>query len=208
MSRKDLVDKIVDIEWPMFFGVNNAGGKASCQMDPQTFKIMRESQYNTWSENLLQSYIEDLEKARSEGRNVMTEKYARMMEYTAPEEYAKIAGRLPAVDPEVRRLVDEIVQVHIRWKEDLDRKYPNLSERGRALRSRDDNRYGQPSLETYMRAELQSLSPKSAAIYHRETMERLANGRNEAEENLLNQVRQYGFENLADANEHIGRGEA
>lgn len=207
MSRKELVDKIVAIEWPMFFGVNNEGGKASCQMDPHTFKIMRESQYETWSPELLQSYLEDLEKARAEGRNVMTEKYGRMMERTAPEEYARIRDRLPKVDPVVEKLVDEIVEAHLRWKDELDRKYPNLSERGRALRSKDDNRYGQPSLETYMRAELQSLSPKSAEIYHRETMERVAHNRNEAEENLLNQVRQYGFESLAEANEHIGRGE-
>lgn len=208
MSRKELVDKIVAIEWPMFFGVNNEGGKASCQMDPQTFRIMRESQYETWSPELLQSYLEDLEKARAEGRNVMTEKYGRMMERTAPEEYARIRDHLPKVDPVVQKLVDEIVEAHVRWKEELDKRYPNLSERGRALRSKDDNRYGQPSLETYMRAELQSLSPKSAEIYHRETMERVAQNRSEAEENLLNQVRQYGFESLADANEHIGRGDA
>lgn len=208
MSHKELVDKIVAIEWPMFFGVNNEGGKASCQMDPQTFRIMRESQYETWSSELLQSYLEDLENARKAGRNVMTEKYARMMERTAPEEYARIKDRLPEIDPVVRKLVDEIVEIHIRWKEELDRKYPNLSERGRALRSADDHRYGQPSLETYMRAELQSLSPKSAELYHRETMQRVAENRSEAEENLLNQVRQYGFASLEDANKHIGNGQA
>lgn len=208
MSHKELIDKIVAIEWPMFFGVNNEGGKASCQMDPQTFKIMRESQYETWSNELLQSYLEDLEKAREAGRNVMTEKYARMMERTAPEEYARIKARLPEIDPLVQKLVDEIVAIHLRWKEELDKKYPNLSERGRALRKEDDNRFGQPSLETYMRAELQSLSPKSAEIYHRDTMQRVAENRSEAEENLLNQVRQYGFTSLEEANEHIGKGSA
>lgn len=208
MDHKELVDKIVAIEWPMFFGVNNAGGKASCQMDPATFHIMRESQYNAWSDELLQSYLNDLEEARKAGRNIMTEKYGRMMEYTAPDEYARIKDRLPVIDPEVKKLVDEIVGVHLRWKEELDRKYPNLSDRGRPLRSKDDNRFGQPSLETYMRAELQSLSPKSAALYHKETMDRLEQNRSEAEENLLNQVKQYGFTSLEEANDHIARGEA
>lgn len=208
MSKNPLVDKIVAIEWPMFSGVNNAGGKASCQMDPQTFRIMRESQYNAWSDELLQSYLDDLQKAQEQGRNVMTEKYGRMMENTAPDEYARIKNLLPPVDPEVKKLVDEIVAAHLRWKEELDAKYPNLSDRQRPLRSKDDNRFGQPSLETYMRAELQSLSPKSAAIYHKETMDRVASNKSEAEENLLNQVRQYGFASLQEANDHIARGQA
>lgn len=208
MGHEELVEKIVALEWPMFAGVNNVGGKASCQMDPDTFRIMRESQYNAWSEDLLKSYLDDLQKARAEGRNVMSEKYARMMEYTFPDEYARIASRLPVLDPELKRLVDEIVAVHIRWKEELDAKYPNLSDRGRPLRSKDDNRYGQPSLETYMRAELQTLSQKTAAIYHKETMDRLAQGKSEAEENLLNQVRRYGFKSLEEANERIGSGQA
>lgn len=208
MKHKDLVDQIVALEWPMFSGVNNAGGKASCQMNPGTFRIMRESQYNAWSDELLQSHLEDLTRARDEGRNLMSEKYARMMEYTFPEEYARIANKLPSLDPVAKRMVDEIVSVHLGWKEALDAKYPNLSERGRPLRSKDDYLYGQPSVETYLRAEIQTFSPKTVALYHKETMDRLASDSSEAEENLLNQVRQYGFSSLVEADEHLGNGQA
>lgn len=208
MTHSDLVDKIVKLEWPMFSSVNNEGGKASCQMNPGTFRIMRESQYNTWSDELLKSHLEDLSTAQKKGRNLMSEKYARMMESTFPEEYAQIASQLPPLDPETRRLVDEIVEVHVKWKEILDEKYPNISGRGRALRSKDDIRYGQPSLETYLRAELQTFSPRTVALYHKETMDRVAANRSEAEENLLNQVRQYGFGSLEDANENLGAARA
>ena len=48
------------------------GGPASCQMRPDTFKIMRKSQAATWSDELLASYLEDLKTATREGRNIMT----------------------------------------------------------------------------------------------------------------------------------------
>lgn len=208
MQKDDIINDIVDIEWPMFSGVNNLGGKASCQMDPQTFRIMRESQYATWSENLLRHYLADLQQAKRDGRNIMSEKYARMMEHTFPEEFAKIAPRLPGLDPEAARMVEEIVAAHIKWKEELDAKYPALSERGRPLRSKDDYRFGQPSLETYMRGELQTLTPATVAIYYKETMDRLDHHRNEAEENLLNQVKNYGFASLEQANDHVAGNQA
>ena len=74
--------------------------------------------------------------------------------------------------------------------------------RGRPLRSRDD-RPGWVSMETYLRAELRTYSPKTIALYHRATMERLRKGESEAEQNLLHQVRQYGFEDIESAEKHF-----
>lgn len=90
--RDELMSEIIKLEWDMFSHVSNVGGPASCQMRPDTFKIMRKSQAATWSDELLASYLEDLKTATREGRNIMTEKYARMMESTFPEEYRKLAG--------------------------------------------------------------------------------------------------------------------
>ena len=95
MEHKTLVDAVVTAEWEMFSNVQNVGGKASCQMDPKTFRIMRSSQMDNWDDELLGSYLEDLLNARLEGRNLVTEKYARMMESTFPEEYAQLADSLP-----------------------------------------------------------------------------------------------------------------
>ena len=70
MEHKTLVDAVVTAEWEMFSNVQNVGGKASCQMDPKTFRIMRSSQMDNWDDELLGSYLEDLLNARLEGRNL------------------------------------------------------------------------------------------------------------------------------------------
>ena len=95
MNKDELIDAIVQIEWPMFAGVNNEGGKAACQMDLATFRIMRISQYSAWGEELLESCLADLRAAQNQGRNLMTEKYARMMKTTFPDEYPAIEKSLP-----------------------------------------------------------------------------------------------------------------
>lgn len=70
MNKDELIDAIVQIEWPMFAGVNNEGGKAACQMDLATFRIMRISQYSAWGEELLESCLADLRAAQNQGRNL------------------------------------------------------------------------------------------------------------------------------------------
>ena len=104
--RDELMSEIIKLEWDMFSHVSNVGGPASCQMRPDTFKIMRKSQAATWSDELLASYLEDLKAATREGRNIMTEKYARMMESTFPEEYRKLAASLPSVDKETLQKIN------------------------------------------------------------------------------------------------------
>ena len=58
-------------------------------------------------------------------------------------------------------------------------------------------------METYTRAELQTYSPRTISLYHAATMKRIERGENEAEENLLNQVRQYGFASMEDAEQYF-----
>ena len=53
--RDELMSEIIKLEWDMFSHVSNVGGPASCQMRPDTFKIMRKSQAATWSDELLAS---------------------------------------------------------------------------------------------------------------------------------------------------------
>ena len=54
-----LIDELVSLEWEAFDKVENEGGRADCQNDFNTFSIMRTSQYYTWSEEMLKSYIHD-----------------------------------------------------------------------------------------------------------------------------------------------------
>ena len=210
MEHKTLVDAVVTAEWEMFSNVQNVGGKASCQMGHDWYKGMEHVSFGmvSYEGRALSTregyvvYLEDLLNARLEGRNLVTEKYARMMESTFPEEYAQLADSLPPLDPEAMAQVDDIVAAHVSWKEDLDSRFPSLADRGRPLRSRDD-RPGWVSMETYLRAELRTYSPKTIALYHRATMERLRKGESEAEQNLLHQVQQYGFEDIESAEKHF-----
>ena len=56
----------------------------------KTFYAMRRCQFAAWNEEMRESYLEDLTCAEEDGFNLITEKYARMMKYTAPEEYAEM----------------------------------------------------------------------------------------------------------------------
>ena len=68
-----LIDKIIELEW-MFFGlVRNEGGRASCQDDWKTFRVMRRSQFMAWTVPVLESWLDDLLTARAEGRNPLTD---------------------------------------------------------------------------------------------------------------------------------------
>ena len=111
--KEELISKIVALEWQMFQNVTNVGGRAACQDNFETFNVMRSSQASAWSEATLASYLEDLTEAQENDRNLLTEKYARMMEFTAQQEYDRIQHRLPPLDRETRSLIDWIVQSNL-----------------------------------------------------------------------------------------------
>ena len=83
-EREALIDEVIEREWEQFQYVQNEGGRASCQDDHETFVIMRKSQFMNWTQELLESYRQDLIEAEAAHWNLLTEKYARMMESTAP----------------------------------------------------------------------------------------------------------------------------
>ena len=100
LDNEALVKEIVQTEWAMFDRVSNAGGRAGCQDDWETFDIMRRSQFVVWDRVSLESYRNDLQQAEKQGRNLLTEKYAYMMQDTCPEEYQKIEKELPVLSAE------------------------------------------------------------------------------------------------------------
>ena len=81
-------------------------------MDLATFRIMRISQYSAWGEELLESCLADLRAAQNQGRNLMTEKYARMMKTTFLDEYPAIEKSLPPLDPAAARQIEDLVACH------------------------------------------------------------------------------------------------
>ncbi len=158
MSKKeDLITKIIEIEWEMFSKVNNRGGKASCQEEPKNFEIIRSSNFISWSEATLESYLNDLQEAKKVKRNLMTEKYARM------------EGLIPPPNSEVLSLIDKIVALECKWLEELAAKSPQYIP-ARPIYSRQDTPQVVSS-ETYSRGELATYSKKTLELYYQDILE-------------------------------------
>ena len=198
--KEELIAEIVAMEWKMFQNVTNVGGRASCQDDFKTFSIMRSSQAIAWSEATLASYLEDLAEAQEHGRNLLTEKYARMMEFTAPGEYARIQHHLPPLEQETQLLIDRIATINLAWEEELSAKFPYIRLRGRPASTSDDTPH-LTSIETYLRGELATYSTRTLALYYQNVLEQKAANINGAQLVLAATMQRYGFSSLESANE-------
>lgn len=189
---------IVDEEWRQFQQVQNEGGRASCQDDRDTFGLMRTSQFTPWAEEVLASYQQDLKRAGEEGWNLLTEKYARMMEHTAPQQYARLADRLPERSAERLQLQELLISIMMRWTREVERRCPHLMGRGRNLSSEQDGPWNVSS-ETYLRGELGTYSDETLRLYAQMVLELLSQGKNLVEQNMTCMARGYGYRGLEDA---------
>ncbi len=205
MTKEEIIAKIIAIEWKMFQDVPNIGGTAPCQDERQTFEIMRVSQAASWSEAALESYLHDLTEAQQQGRNLMTEKYARMMKSTSPLEYVSIEHLVPPVHPEALSLIEKITKIVLDWEEELFRKYPRVLRQGRPIRSSDDTLFV-TSLETYLKGELATYSLKTLELYYEHLVKEKSENINGSEITLAVTIRQYGFHSLEEANEKLKAG--
>lgn len=194
---QDLVEQIVALEWEDFQKVNNAGGRASCQDDWRTFEINRKSQFLTWSGEALQSYLEDLRTAQARGRNLLTEKYARMMAWTHPDEYRRLEPQLPPVPDDAKRLVDSIVYAQLGWQKDFAAAYPRLASRGRPVQAGEDGWV--TSFETYLRGELLTYSVKTLGLYADNISRAKQQGLNLSLKSMEHMVRLSGFASMEEA---------
>lgn len=190
---------IAKAEFEAFDKVQNEGGRASCQNNWQTFKVMRMSQYMTWTEDMLLQYLYEFKTNFAEGRNMIEEKYARMMESTAPLEYAGFADQLPPVSEEKRAIMEQVIGLQVRWMEEFAASYPNLADDARRIHTSEDLPY-ETSYETYLRGELGTYSDRMLEMYGRYIVAHAQAGKNVAREIMENTVRFYGYQDLETAN--------
>ena len=161
----DLMEQIIQTEYAMLGRVNNLGGPAACQEQWNAFRLMRASQFMTWSGALLESYAQDLEEAEAEGRNLLFEKYAWMMQPALPAEFAKVRHVLPTFSERRIARMEETIAIHKDWDEKFAQRYPAIAGRGRPLYTSQDTP-SSTSMETYLRGELSTYSDRTESMYH------------------------------------------
>lgn len=194
-SKEELVDAIVNLEWKAFDKVKNAGGRAECQDDWETFEIMRKSQYLTWNVDMLVQYRLDFEAANSAGRNLISEKYARMMESTVPDEYKAIEKELPVIPKEKKAIIETVISIQVQWMEEFASEYPGLARNARIIHTSEDKPWD-TSYETYLRGELGTYSDVMLTLYGRFVVEISQKEENLAKMIMINTVKMYGYDSL------------
>lgn len=202
MSKEEYVEKIVALEWKQFDKVENEGGRADCQNNWNTFSIMRKSQYLTWTEELLASFYQDLMDAEEKGWNLITEKYARMMESTVPEKYVGLEKDLPKRSEERIAIQEEIIKIQVGWMEEFAGKYPKMAGNARSIHTSEDTPYN-TSYETYLRGELGTYSEETLILYGRFIVSVQQAGKNLAYEIMNQTALLYGYESVEDAEEKL-----
>ena len=197
--KADKVENILKMEFEMMQTTQNIGGRASCQDDWQTFYIMRGSQYASWREDMLELWEMFVEDCRYEGRNLVTEKYGKMMRFTHPEYYKEhLEPFLPKTPEAAFPLIDEIVEAMIKWELEFAEKFPKISGVGRPITA-DQDKYGFTSLETYARGELETYPLEILERYAEYVRELMAEGKSLAMINQGIMVKMYGYETIEEA---------
>ena len=194
-----LAEAIVRHEWNQFQQTNNEGGRASCQGNWPVFHQMRLAQFLTWPEELQTSYAKDLDDADAVGRNLITEKYGRMMASTWPSQFHE------TIEPYIPKLSDarvaqqeRVIAQQVAWAADFRSRYPKLGDAMRVLTTAEDTQE-KTSFETYLRGELGTYSDRTFTLYEAMIKAKLDAGENITEQTLLNTVLLGGFDGLDDA---------
>ena len=196
---REKIQKIINTEWDMFQQVDNIGGRADCQDDFETFYIMRRSQYDNWTTEMVDAYSDFAARSQEEGRNLVSEKYARMMAYTDLHYFNKhLRDKLPAVPAKNFRLINRIVERLICWEEEMARRYPKLAGTARPIRSSED-KYGFTSMETYARGELETYPEELLALYCQYVDDLWDEGISLSRKNLQTMVSMYGYDSIDEA---------
>jgi hypothetical protein len=179
MFEKDqLIENILQLELEMFLNVRSRY-PVSCQENPDAFHFHRGAQFSVWSEETLKSYLDDLIKAKKQGHNLMTLKYARM------------ENLIP--DLNTNPIIEEIVHMEVDAQRDMLLRYPDILGQGRPL---EDDNTGETSFKTYLRGELETYSDRTLELHHKDIQEARDRGENWVQLLYTNLFRNLGYKSL------------
>lgn len=180
-ERERFMQEILDLEWEMFRSVKSAT-PASCQDNPDTFRQVRGSIFQLWPRKLLAAYLIELTAAKRRGRNLLTEKYARM------------DNLIPPIN--TNPVIDKIVDIEAKWQQEIRELYPALYARSCRQTDQDD---GGMNFSVYLRCELETYGDTALDIYYEWIELARRAGMNYSLTMLNHLVIKSGFENLDDA---------
>lgn len=198
METDAVIGQIIAEEWDMFQAVNEGAEQAPCQQDRDAFERMRRAQFDTWSQAACASYLDDLHAAKADGRNLLEEKYLRMMASTEPETLAKLGAELEPLPADRAAAVDRIAAAMLGQFVQVNKEFPYLALYARPSGSDRDDEYD-TSFETYTKGELATYSLSTLEELERCVAEMGEDGSTFARRSLLNTVRAQGFESLEEA---------
>lgn len=152
----------------MFISVRTSE-PSSCQQMLKTFYAMRWMSHSVLSVDTLQSYFQDLVIATTVGRNLVTEKYARMDNLIPPLQE--------------NEAIDDIIRMEKEWMQRLHEKYPLIVQCDGKF-----SNYAAGELETYSKATL-TLYKRDVALAYDQKI-------NLVEQRYLNLYKSMGFKDL------------
>ena len=202
MNHTNLVEAIVKAEFAAYDKVERKGGRIRYQNDFKTFSIIRKSRYLLWTREMLIQYLYEFNLNFKNGRNMIEEKYGRMTEYAAPEEYERIKDSLPPLSHENEMVIEVIIAIEKNLMVRFAERYPGLAKNAGNMSS-DGDSPDNASARTYLRSELSTYSDKMLEMYGRFLTYMQGKGKNIIEETIRNAVRMYGYDSLLEAEENL-----
>lgn len=180
-SREVLISKILEIELQMFQSINTFE-RSPCQDRLKTFRLMRWMSHSVLTTEILEAYLDDLRQGLLQGRNFMTEKYARMDDL------------IPTL--QVDGLIERIVALEDCWMAQLRTEFP-----------RSFPRTGE-GFHSYISCELETLSPRTLGLLGDYVLQAQKDGRNLVRERYENMFQKLGYASIADFEEKMRRNAA
>ena len=144
----------------------------------------------------------DLLEAELGGWNLVSEKYARTMQSTAPAEYEALKDRLPYRTPERLARQERVIAKQVAWNEEFCAQYPHYAGRGRRIHTYEDTPYA-VSAETYLRGELTTYSDRTFKMYEAWMDELTAAGKNLPAMVGELTAQAYGYSSVEEADKQI-----
>ncbi len=178
MDKEQIITEILHYELSMFLGVPNENKQESCQQYPNAFTVMRKVSHIVQNTDYLSSYLEDLQQAALDNRNLMIEKYALMA-----------AASIDSIPKD--SLYHKIIAQEQIWRAEMQKLYPHI------LKNSEQD------FTLYLYCELQTLSEKTLKLYYENIAEAVKANKNLVMERYEALMKFLGYSGLAEKEQQL-----